>query len=516
MSDDQLGFNFNPPHPTLPQLWTPDDIYNACDQRIVEQFKEDGRVERKRVEVGQKDLGDYLSMWANTQPHGGLVFIGVGNDGTVLGCKHCSTEHLNAIDAVKVYCPDASSESRRIEVVNSKGQPDFIIALRVYYRPDKLVECVDGNAYIREGDTKRRLAEAEKREMKLNRGELDFECERTILTFPDDFNAEVLEYYRAGFIEKRGLSDKPIEEVLELSKLGRRVGNHFEPNNACAILFAKDSRSIMPGAYIRVTRFNGPEEQFGHAMNKVADELFDGPLPLQVSRASDYIASQMRSFTRLSKDGKFVTRPEYPKSVWLEAVVNAAVHRSYNLKQMNIFVKMFDNKMVIESPGTFMPPTTATTVYDAHNPRNSNLMWGMYYFDYVQLGNEGTKRMRNDMEAAHLPAPVFQEKVTGVFKVIVTLKNDIEHRKEFVRTEAMPVIDPIVFETLTEDERVVVNWLAEGKSLNVGEAVAVLGKDWRSCKAVFDSLEKKFIISRPPGNDRDRHRKYTLRKRARR
>jgi hypothetical protein len=33
------------------------------------------------------------------------------------------------------------------------------------------------------------------------------------------------------------------------------------------------------------------------------------------------------------------------------ALVNACVHRSYGLTNMNIFVKMFDDKLVIEIPG---------------------------------------------------------------------------------------------------------------------------------------------------------------------
>lgn len=65
---------------------------------------------------------------------------------------------------------------------------------------------------------------------------------------------------------------------------------------------------------------------------------------------------------------RFYTRPEYPREVWLEAVINACVHRSYNFKYMNIFVKMFDDKFVVESPGGVLPPTTAETIYESHNP----------------------------------------------------------------------------------------------------------------------------------------------------
>ena len=512
MPDVQFEFDLNPPSPSLPQLWTPDDIYNTCDQKTIETFSEDRRVERKRVEVSQKDLGDYLSMWSNTQPSGGVMFIGVGKTGEILGCKHSGTSHLNDLETSRRYCPDARYDLKRIAVTDVNGNDNFVMIMRVEYRADKLVETVDGQAFVREGEEKRRLTESEKREIRLNKGELDCETERVSLVFPTEFNAELLKEFRSAYLAHRNLSSRySTEDVLQLCKLGKKTQNGFQPNLAGAMLFALDPREIAPGAFIRVIRYEGKEEQFGQKMNAVADQIFDGPLPMQVALAEKYIESQVRNFTRLGKDARFRTSPEYPKDVWLEAVVNAVVHRSYNLKNMNIFVKLFEDKMVIESPGTFFPPTTATTVYDAHNPRNPNLMWGMYYFDFVQCAFEGTRRMRAGMQEANLPDPTFIQRESGIFQVSVTLKNDVEHRKSFVRTDAMPSIDPIIYETLSMQE--LVNWAAEGKKMTVKDAQDVLSCDWRSARGVLDSLTNKYLFDRPPGKERDRHRRWFLRKR---
>jgi ATP-dependent DNA helicase RecG len=57
-----------------------------------------------------------------------------------------------------------------------------LAGMRVHYREDKLVETVSGEAFVREGDRKRRLTEDEKREIKLNKGQLDIESERVSLT----------------------------------------------------------------------------------------------------------------------------------------------------------------------------------------------------------------------------------------------------------------------------------------------------------------------------------------------
>lgn len=350
MVNEQLAFDFNAPLPTLPQLWTPDDIFASCDQETIKRFSEDNRVERKRARVSQRDLADYLSMWANTQPHGGVVFIGVENNGEITGCAKIEQDHINQLYSVQRLCSDAKHEFKKVPVRNSKGQDDYVIVLRVHYRSDKLVETSDGSAYIREGDEKRRLSEPEKREIRLNKGELDVESETVSLRFPIDFDISLLNEYRNQFIAKRQLSPRyTIEDVLSLSKLGKHGKSGFEPNLACALLFAKDSRSIVPGAYIRVLRYDGVEERFGRNLNSVADRIFDGPLPRQLLDAENFVETQIRNFTRLGKDGRFITNPEYPKDVWLEAIVNAVVHRSYNLRQMNIFVKMFEDKIVVEA-----------------------------------------------------------------------------------------------------------------------------------------------------------------------
>lgn len=495
MNERQLELDFSGPLDTLPQLWTPDDIFGTCTQRIIEQFGEDSRVERKSPNISQRTLAEYVSMWANTAPSGGVTFIGVANDGRIIGCTGTEQHHLNDLESVRVLCSDARLEFKRIPVTNGKGQEDYVLAMRVYFREEKLVETSDGKAFVREGDRKRKLTENEKREIRLSKGELDVEAEPVPLVFPDDFDGDLLREYRDQYITKRQLSDRySVEDVLSLSNLGKRRNGTFEPNLGCALLFSRHNRQVIPGAFIRIIRYDGVEEQFGQKLNSIADRVLDGPLPVQLANAEVFIESQIRNFTRLGADGRFATRPEYPKDVWLEAVVNAVVHRSYNLKNMNIFVKMFEDKMVVEFPGSFLPPTTPETVYDHHNPRNPKTMWGLFYFDYVQCAFEGTRRMRDAMREAHLPDPIFVQRTTGQFQVSVTLKNNYEHRKQYVRAEAAVDINPDVYASLTESEKMIVNYLADQGHVNITDAGLVIGKKWRAARDVLGGLVDKGVL----------------------
>jgi ATP-dependent DNA helicase RecG len=101
---EQLLFDFEsvlPPKPELRDLWTPDDIFGAAIKdgaSVLAEFPEDNRIEWKSAKYPARDLADYLSMWANTQPFGGLIAIGIESDARISGCKvPCCMEALRGV-----------------------------------------------------------------------------------------------------------------------------------------------------------------------------------------------------------------------------------------------------------------------------------------------------------------------------------------------------------------------------------------------------------------------------------
>ena len=80
--DKQLRLSFD----GLLALMPVDEIYEKVDQELLERLKEDRRIERKPEGIHARQLGDYFSMWANTIPEGGLLVVGMADDGVVTGC----------------------------------------------------------------------------------------------------------------------------------------------------------------------------------------------------------------------------------------------------------------------------------------------------------------------------------------------------------------------------------------------------------------------------------------------
>ena len=313
-------------------------------------------------------------------------------------------------------------------------------------------------------------------------------------------------------MRRRALSPtRRAEDILQLAKLGKLGPDGFKPNRAGALLLGKLPTDFIPGARIRFIKYDGTEEGFGANMNVVIDKFIDGPLPQQIAETERLLETQLRTFTRLGPSGRFFTRPEYPKDALLEAVVNACVHRSYNYRNMNIVVKMFDDRVVVESPGGFFPPTSAETVYDAHNPRNPRLMEAMYYLDFVKCAYEGTRRMRASMQEAKLPEPEFSQKQVGMLSVHVVLRNNVQEIRSFVDGDLN--LPEVVHASLTTEDRKLLNQIAKSGGINVTNASLLLGCDWRTARGRLEWLVEQRVlqITARSAKAHDATKKYVLR-----
>ena len=182
-------------------------------------------------------------------------------------------------------------------------------------------------------------------------------------------------------------------------------------------------------------------------------------------------------------------------TVWYEAIVNACVHRSYSMKGMNIFVRMFDNRLEIESPGGFMPFVTPENIYESHVRRNYFLMDAMYYLAFVKCESEGTKRMRSAMLQSGLPAPQFEEKHVSGYTVRVTLRNNAKSRPVWIDRDAAEVIGEKYLADLDQQSRRIINFIARYEKINVTQTARLTNKRWHAAKKLLMDLAARGILT---------------------
>lgn len=397
-------------------------------------------------------------------------------------------------------------------MTNAKGEDDFVVAIRVSYIDDKVVQLTDGTAYERLGHETIKLSEEKKQEKRIDKGERSFEQEPCGLVYPDDFSAGKIKKF-CDLIKRNveATEDHSNEEILQSAHLARTRNGQLVCNNACALLFADDVQTVFPGCYVHFLRYDGNEAKTGSEYNVIKDRLISGTVVDVIKETGALVDNNLREFTDF-RDGKFVTVPEYPRDAWYEMLVNAVVHRSYHIKSAPIFVRMFDNRLEIESPGGFMPQITAENIVGTHRPRNLFLMLALREYGEVRCISEGTRRMVAEMQNAHLPPPEFRQERSGSLSVICTLRNNVQDRSNSLDSEAYKKLGEAIAFGLTPEERKVINFVMQHGRMNVSDALRILKTTrWHTAKKVMDGLVSRRALEwHGSGQTRDPHQYYTL------
>lgn len=497
-------------------LITVPEIFAKASQELITELKEDRRLEKKSPRYALRDLGDYFSMWANTAPDGGVIVVGIKHDSQWLGCGELGQQRINEIETCgHTYCSEASFETKRIPITTFDHKSDFVIVIHVDYHPSRVLFTSRGEAFVRRGESKHKLTPPEINALKQEKGEINFEQGRCHLRYPDDFDQTAINQFTATLRSELELSpNRPDSDILASQHLGTIDGDDFQPNYACALLFAKDPLLLIPGCRITFLRFEGEEMGTGDKWNAVKSEDITGQVPRMIEEADAILRSQLRTFQRFEK-GKFYTSAEYPHDAWYEAVVNACVHRSYSngLQNVPIFIRMFDDRLEIQSPGPFPPFVTPENIYQQHHPRNPKLMYAMRFLRYVRCASEGTRRMRDTMLASDLPSPEFKQEEISGSSVLVTLRNNVKQRKVWVDADVADVVGSAIAATLSEDEKRAINHVAEYGEIGVSELARLTGgKSWPYAKKVLAGLADKRILihERRESVDRDPKARYKL------
>lgn len=508
MTGEQFSlFGFDKDHAAT---WSPRDLWLKLDSLNLHAFLEDRRLERKSASNIRFDtLAEYLSMWSNTVD-GGILLLGVEDGGHVTGCARLSQERLNRLESFHTQmCHDSTPETRRI-ATTVNGKADFVLSVFVPYR-GVLVETNKGDAFIRRGDTKHKMSPEERDDFRSTRHERSWEQRPGgSFSYPSDFDKSVIQELCDNFREREG-KDWSDEEVLLDRHLVIDEAGTLVPLNCLVLFAAKDPRFQHPGCRIRVQRFEGTEEGTGETFAPIRDFYIEGNIPAILEKAGTKVADVNHNVTWLNRDGKFVTTSEYPRHAWLEAIVNALVHRSYSFSGSEITLKFFADRLEVESPGGFVPPVNADNVYFHRASRNPHLMEALRYLGFVQMTREGTRRMKESMERYNLPAPSFSQETMHGVSVRVTLRNDHQSRKRSTDKDVAAYCGVELWKQLTDYEIQLVGYAFNNGTIQVAEAERMTGRRWSTSKKDLDRLVRKDLLEFvPPKFQRDPKAHYKI------
>ena len=361
--------------------------------------KEDQTFDFKSIQIAPKALAITIVAFANAD--GGDIAVGVSDKTRKIEGVDQHTEKLNELLRVPLdFCnPTVSITSELLPCTDKDGNENHILLMHIPASSELHVNQAD-EAFMRVGDKSRKLSFEERIQLMYDKGERYYEDTAVYGATVDDIDIAAVERYT----ELIGYTKSANQYLHENNGfINTNVKGEELVSVACILLFGKYPQKFFPRGRTRFIRYKGTEERVGAEMNVIKDVTFEGTILDQVKATIAYLETQVEEHTFLGQHGQFVTHRDYPKFVVQEMVVNACCHRAYNIKGTEIQIKMFDNRLVFESPGRLPGTVKPSNIRHTHFSRNPKIAQFLKAYDFVKEFGEGVDRVCRELEANGTP-----------------------------------------------------------------------------------------------------------------
>lgn len=356
----------------------------------------------KSVKIEPKALAVPIVAMANAD--GGMLAIGISDKTRRIEGIDQHTAHVNELLKVpfSLCIPSVNIKPEYIPCIDSEGKPNHVLLLHIPASATLHANQAD-EVFMRVGDSSRKLGFEERMSLMYDKGERYFEDTAAYdATIEDiDFN------YVQDLLNVIGYTKSPLEYLKENNNFITYKDGKEQISTACILLFGKKPQLFFPRARVRFIRYLGTEEKVGREMNVIKDVTFEGRIIDQIRKTIDYLESQVKEHTYLGEKGVFVTDREYSPFVLQEMTVNSICHRDYSIKGTEIQIKMFDDRLVFETPGKFPGIVRSDNIRHTHFSRNPKIAEFLKAYKYVREFGEGVDRMCKELEAKGLHDPKY-------------------------------------------------------------------------------------------------------------
>ena len=409
------------------------------DIQEIQNRKEDQTFDCKSIQIEPKALAIPIVAMANAD--GGVIAIGVSDKTRRIEGINQYTEKLNELLRVPMdFCiPSVKVRYSYLPIIDCEGNENRILLMQVPASSSLHTNQAD-EAFMRVGDKSRKLNFDERMQLMYDKGERYYEDQTAYGATIADIDMNAVNDY----VKVIGYRKTAMEYLLENNDFVTECDGVQKVSNACVLLFGKNPQKFFPRARTRFVRYEGNEEKVGTEMNVIKDVIFEGTILNQIVKTVDFLETQVREHSFLGSNGLFVTNRNYPKFAIQELVVNSVCHRDYSIKGTEIQIKMFDDRLVVESPGRLPGLVRAENIRHTHFSRNPKIAEFLKNYNYVKEFGEGIDRICCELESRGAIIPSFQ---LDAFILKVKLMSEFNEK-----TQTKIVFGETLGETLGETE----------------------------------------------------------------
>jgi ATP-dependent DNA helicase RecG len=428
-------------------------------------LKEGHCLDLKSKNISPKRLTETLSAFSNTA--GGELYIGVSErkrgrskfrkwDGFT--DQEDANGHLQAFDQI---FPLSSDFSYRFLICEGS---DTLVLKADINKVREIKTASNGKVYVRRGAQNLPVDSPQKlRQLEYNKGVTSFENELvnidSALIEDSGVLRDLLDYCAPSTDPKIFLHN----QQLVISG---------KPIVAAVLLFSEEPQTILPCG-VKILRYRTREAIGDRETLSSEIVMVKGCAYNIIKEAVSKVIEMVENIPLLSQ-GRLISIT-YPFETLHEIITNAVLHRDYSIAN-DIQVRIYDNRIEVESPGRLPGHITEKNILDEQYLRNYKLV-------------------RQILRFPDAPNKDIGEGLNTAFEAMRKLQLRIPE----IREKDNSVIAYIYHEPLASPEETVLNYLKDHAEVTNSEARIITGiKSENSMKKVFNRLRSEGLIELVP------------------
>ena len=377
---------------------------------------EEGQTVECKESLSQwRDIVETCAAFASAQ--GGRVYIGVRDDGTVIGVQvgKGTLEDLSN----KIAQNTSPKVVPTVATLTENGKA--VVTVEVPEHSTKPVYAFE-KPLRRSGRSNQVLSPGEAAEMYLQSRGRTWDYTVMVESVIRDLDMGRVTHFVERARAARRLEvnlDTPAEQVLHQLKLIRSG----KPTVAGVLLFGLSPAQFLPQATVRCARFKGETEGTFLDMQVIEAGIIE-----QVEAVMEFARRNLRMAVKIEGALERTEQWEYPLEAVREAVVNAVCHRDY-ASAASVQVRIFDDRLEVWNPGGLPPELSVKDLRVSHQsiPRNKLIADAFFLIGYVEQFGTGTQRMISQLRQAGFPEPEFESREHFI-RVVFRKKIRLEER----------------------------------------------------------------------------------------
>lgn len=422
----------------------------------------------KAVEIRPARLTQTLSAFANAD--GGELYVGIAElkpsrrrEWRGFADQEAANGHIQALEALFPL-----GQEFEYTFLSCAGLPGLVLQVSVR-KTAAIKKAADGVIYVRRGAQKLPFAtEEEIRRLEYAKGLSSFEIEITQAAKSVVTNStEIIEFM---------LDVIPTAEP-EAWLAKQQLIRDGRPTVCGVLLFAEEPQAVIPKRCgVKIYRYKTTDLLATRDTLAFDPITVEGPAYKQISEAVAQTVRVVEEAPALGASG--LEHIQYPREAIHEIVTNAVIHRDYSVAD-DIHIRVFDNRVEVESPGRLPAHVTPENILDERFARNGNL---------VRLLNK-------------YPSPPNKDVGEGLNTAFHAMRS-LGLKEPSIANKDNSVLVTIRHERLASREEIILEYLERNDSIANKRAreICFVDADYKM-RRTFQKLEEKGLIQKIPGTN---------------